>query len=88
MMRVWSAGAVGEELVEFGDPFADGGDVDGLRVGGGQVGGVVVEPVAGGEAAVLVFGPAPSEVWVVGLGSVAGGGRGRGGGRRARRRAG
>ena len=65
---------VGHELVEFGDPFADGGDVD--RRGGGrrQVGGVVVEPFACGETAVLVFGPSPAQLRIVGLGSVAGGG--------------
>ena len=67
-------GRVGEQLVEFGEPFPNGGDVGRFGRRRRQVGGVVVEPVAGGEAAVLVFGPPPGEARVGGLGSVAGGG--------------
>ena len=46
---------VGEDVVEFGEPFADGGDVEGGAGVRGELGVVVVEPVAGGEAAVEVF---------------------------------
>ena len=45
----------------------------GCGSGGGEGGGVVVEPVAGGEAAVEVFGPAGGVAFVVGSGAVAGG---------------
>ncbi len=74
MIRVWSTGASARSWSSSAIRSRTAAMSIGVRVGRRQVGGVVVEPVAGGEAAVLVFGPSPGEVRVGGLGSVAGGG--------------